>query len=33
MFQGSLIEFGLTEQMFTKPEHRQTEDYIRGRFG
>ncbi|MDX1563890.1 MAG: phosphate ABC transporter ATP-binding protein PstB [Phycisphaeraceae bacterium] len=33
MFQGQLIEFDQTEQLFTKPNKRQTEDYIRGRFG
>lgn len=33
MFQGSLIEFGATQDMFTKPQKQQTEDYIRGRFG
>lgn len=32
-FQGSLIEFGETQGLFTKPEKQQTEDYIRGRFG
>ncbi len=32
-FQGSLIEFGETQRLFTKPEKQQTEDYIRGRFG
>ena len=32
-FQGSLIEFGETQSLFTKPQKQQTEDYIRGRFG
>lgn len=31
--QGKLIEFGRTQQMFTNPKQRQTEDYISGRFG
>lgn len=30
---GELIEFGETEQMFTKPLHEKTEEYITGRFG
>ena len=30
---GRLIEFGPTDRIFTKPEHKETEDYIRGRFG
>ena len=32
-FQGYIIEFGPTQQIFTMPKHRQTEDYITGRFG
>jgi len=32
-YEGKLIEFGGTEQIFTKPIQRQTEDYITGRFG
>ncbi len=32
-YEGKLIEFGQTEQMFTKPKYKQTEDYITGRFG
>ncbi|MCX6983676.1 MAG: phosphate ABC transporter ATP-binding protein PstB [Lentisphaerae bacterium] len=32
-FEGSIIEYGDTEQIFTKPENKQTEDYITGRFG
>ena len=32
-FEGSLIEFGKTEELFTAPKNRQTEDYITGRFG
>lgn len=30
---GDLIEFDRTEQIFTKPMQKQTEDYITGRFG
>lgn len=30
---GDLIEVGATEQIFTKPGHQLTEDYITGRFG
>lgn len=30
---GELIEFGDTEQIFTKPRQKQTENYISGRFG
>ncbi len=33
LFQGELIEFGPTVQMFTKPAKQQTENYITGRFG
>lgn len=32
-FQGRLIEAGTTEQLYTKPQVKQTEDYITGRFG
>jgi phosphate transport system ATP-binding protein len=32
-FQGRLIEAGPTEQMYTRPREKQTEDYITGRFG
>ncbi len=32
-FHGSLIEIGSTDQMFTRPSIKQTEDYITGRFG
>jgi phosphate transport system ATP-binding protein len=32
-FQGRLIEAGPTEQMYTRPFVKQTEDYITGRFG
>jgi phosphate transport system ATP-binding protein len=30
---GRLVEFDATERLFTKPTHRETEDYITGRFG
>lgn len=33
MLLGELIEFGKTEGIFTKPEDKQTEDYITGRYG
>jgi phosphate transport system ATP-binding protein len=33
LYEGELIEFGLTKQIFTKPREKQTEDYITGRFG
>jgi len=33
MFLGELIEFGATEQIFTAPGNKRTEDYITGRFG
>jgi len=33
MYMGELIEFSGTEQIFTKPGKKQTEDYITGRFG
>jgi phosphate transport system ATP-binding protein len=32
-FQGHLIESGPTEQLYTRPQVKQTEDYITGRFG
>jgi phosphate transport system ATP-binding protein len=32
-FQGKLIESGPTDQMYTRPREKQTEDYITGRFG
>jgi phosphate transport system ATP-binding protein len=32
-FQGHIIEFGETQQIFTKPVQKKTEDYITGRFG
>jgi phosphate transport system ATP-binding protein len=33
LYEGELIEFGPTEQVFTKPEQQRTENYITGRFG
>ena len=33
LFEGNLIEVGLTDQLFVKPQNKQTEDYITGRFG
>jgi phosphate transport system ATP-binding protein len=33
MFLGELVEFGVTEQVFTAPKNKRTEDYITGRFG
>ncbi|HWA29685.1 MAG TPA: phosphate ABC transporter ATP-binding protein, partial [Rhizomicrobium sp.] len=33
MFLGELIEYGSTEQVFTAPKNKRTEDYITGRFG
>jgi phosphate transport system ATP-binding protein len=32
-FEGRLIEAGNTENIFTKPKNKQTEDYVTGRFG
>lgn len=32
-FEGKIIEFGETNQIFTNPIQKQTEDYITGRFG
>ena len=33
MYLGDLVEFGPTEQLFFKPQRKETEDYITGRFG
>lgn len=33
MYLGELIEFNDTDTMFTTPTHKQTEDYITGRYG
>lgn len=32
-YEGSLVEYGDTKKIFTKPRESQTEDYITGRFG
>ena len=32
-YEGVLIEYGATKQMFTKPAKKRTEDYVTGRFG
>ncbi len=32
-YEGRIVESGLTQQIFTKPNKKQTEDYITGRFG
>jgi phosphate transport system ATP-binding protein len=33
LYEGLLVEFGPTEKLFTKPDRKETEDYITGRFG
>jgi phosphate transport system ATP-binding protein len=33
MLLGELIEFGKTQDLFTKPKDKRTEDYITGRYG
>lgn len=33
LYEGYLVEYGTTEQLFTNPTQKQTEDYITGRFG
>ena len=33
MYLGELVEYGVTDQIFIKPQKKQTEDYITGRFG
>jgi phosphate transport system ATP-binding protein len=33
MYLGELVEFGVTDELFIKPQKKQTEDYITGRFG
>jgi phosphate transport system ATP-binding protein len=32
-YEGQLVEFGATEQVFTQPREKRTEDYVTGRFG
>jgi phosphate transport system ATP-binding protein len=33
MYLGELVEFGITDQIFTNPREQRTQDYITGRFG
>ena len=33
MYLGDLVEFGTTNEVFTQPKRKDTEDYITGRFG
>ncbi len=33
MYLGELVEFGITNKIFTNPSQKQTEDYITGRYG
>jgi phosphate transport system ATP-binding protein len=33
MYLGEMVEFGVTDQLFIKPQKKATEDYITGRFG
>ncbi len=33
MYLGELVEFGVTDEIFIKPQKKETEDYITGRFG
>ena len=33
MYQGDLVEFGATQNIFTRPQNKRTENYITGRFG
>ena len=33
LYEGNLIEYGQTAQIFTKPREKRTEDYMTGRFG
>ncbi len=33
LYLGRLIEYSTTDRIFTKPERKQTEDYVTGRFG
>ncbi len=32
-FEGEIVEEGETEQLFTRPKHQKTEDYVSGKFG
>ena len=33
MYMGDMVEFGTTDNIFTNPDKKQTEDYITGRYG
>jgi phosphate transport system ATP-binding protein len=33
LYEGNLVEYGLTEQIFTQPWEKRTEEYMTGRFG
>jgi phosphate transport system ATP-binding protein len=33
LYLGELIEFGLTDRMFTAPRDKRTEEYLTGKFG
>jgi phosphate transport system ATP-binding protein len=33
LYEGDLVEFGPTQDIFTRPKNKQTENYITGRFG
>ena len=33
LYEGALVEYGVTEELFTNPREKRTEDYITGRFG
>lgn len=33
LYEGNLVEFGHTDQIFSNPKEKQTEEYITGRFG
>jgi len=33
LYEGNLVEYGLTEQIFTQPREKRTEEYMTGRFG
>jgi phosphate transport system ATP-binding protein len=33
MYLGEMLEFGITDEIFIKPQDKRTEDYITGRMG
>jgi phosphate transport system ATP-binding protein len=33
MYLGEVVEFGATDELFTNPREKRTQDYITGRFG